>query len=92
MTPPPPGAGMPGDPRTGTQATPQITSQTHGVIGMPHVTLSQGASGSQASVVSSDKNNMQPESGTLRYSRSTSNLKINARVPLGRSGVGIFFT
>lgn len=64
-TPPPSGAGMPSDSPTGTRATPQITSQTQGVIGMSHVSLSQGGTGTQASVVSSDKNNVKLESGTL---------------------------
>ena len=64
-TPPPSGAGMPSDSPTGAHATPQITSQTQGVIGMSHVTLSQGGTGTQASVVSSDKNNVKLESGTL---------------------------
>jgi hypothetical protein len=64
-TPPPSGAGTPSDSPTGTHATPQITSQTQGVIGMSHVTLSQGGTGTQASVVSSDKNNVKLESGTL---------------------------
>jgi hypothetical protein len=64
-TPPPSGAGVPSDSPTGTHPTPQITSQTQGVIGMSHVTLSQGGAGTQASVVSSDKDNVKLESGTL---------------------------
>jgi hypothetical protein len=64
-TPSPSGAGMPSDSPTGTRATPPITSQTQGVIGMSHVSLSQAGTGTQASVVSSDKNNVKLESGTL---------------------------
>jgi len=64
-TPQPPESGMPSATPTATQNSPQITAQTQGVIGMSHVNLSPGASGTQGSVVSSDKNNVKLESGTL---------------------------
>ncbi len=44
-TPQPPETGVPSETPTATQNSPQISSQTQGVIGMSHVNLSQGASG-----------------------------------------------
>jgi hypothetical protein len=45
-------------------AMPQITSQTQGVIGISNLQLSS-ASGNQGSVMTSDKNNVKLESGTM---------------------------
>ena len=44
---------------------PPITGQTTGVIGIPHMSLQSGANGNQGSVITSDKNNVKLENGTL---------------------------
>jgi len=44
---------------------PPINAQTRGVIGIPNMTLSTGSTGSQGSVLSSEKNNVKLESGTM---------------------------
>ena len=44
---------------------PPITGQTTGVIGIPHLTLSGASTGTQGSVLTSDKNNVKLESGTM---------------------------
>ena len=44
---------------------PQITGQTQGVVGISNLKLSPGSNPSQGSVVSSDKNNVKLDSGTL---------------------------
>ncbi len=44
---------------------PQITGQTQGVIGISNVTLSQASNNQQGSVLTSDKNNVKLESGTM---------------------------
>jgi len=59
---PPAGSDTGGPPRKVYER--DITQQTRGVIGMPNVQLAQ-ASGSNASVVSSDKSNIRLGSGTL---------------------------
>jgi len=52
-------------PSSGSGGTPQITGQTRGVIGISNLTLSSGPNGSQGSVLTSDKNNVKLESGTM---------------------------
>ena len=44
---------------------PPINAQTQGVIGISNVRLSQGSNGQQGSVLSSEKNNVKLESGTM---------------------------
>ena len=44
---------------------PPINGQTTGVIGIPHLTLQSGSAGNQGSVITSDKNNVKLENGTL---------------------------
>lgn len=52
------------DSQTASQANPPINGQTQGVIGIPNVKF-EAANGSQASVVTSEKNNVKLESGTM---------------------------
>ncbi|HZQ95967.1 MAG TPA: hypothetical protein VFA67_13215 [Candidatus Sulfotelmatobacter sp.] len=44
---------------------PQITGQTQGVVGISNLTLSPAANGAQGSVMTSQKNNVKLESGTM---------------------------
>lgn len=44
---------------------PPINGQTTGVIGISHLNLQSGANGNQGSVLTSDKNNVKLESGTM---------------------------
>ena len=44
---------------------PPINAQTQGVIGISHVSLAAGSSPAQGSVLTSDKNNVKLESGTM---------------------------
>jgi hypothetical protein len=44
---------------------PQINGNTQGVIGIPNLTLSTGPNGEQGSVMTSEKNNVKLESGTV---------------------------
>ncbi len=46
-------------------ARPQITGQTQGVIGISNLSLSSGPNGNQGSVMTSEKNNVKLESGTM---------------------------
>jgi hypothetical protein len=46
-------------------ARPQITGNTKGVVGISNLTLSDGQNATQGSVLSSDKNNVKVESGTM---------------------------
>jgi hypothetical protein len=60
----------PGDAQTGKSSRAPITAQTEGVVGISNLTLSPLATNSsQGSVVSSDKNNVKLESGTLMLLR-----------------------
>lgn len=61
--PSPSAGGGGGEAQTG-GSMPQITSQTQGVIGISNLQLSS-ASGNQGSVMTSDKNNVKLESGTM---------------------------
>jgi hypothetical protein len=58
-TPQPDDSGNPG------KRLPPINGQTQGVIGISHMTLSAGSSPAQGSVLTSDKNNVKLESGTM---------------------------
>jgi len=55
----------PSDSQTEAGGRPQITGQTQGVVGISNLKLSPASNPSQGSVVSSDKNNVKLESGTL---------------------------
>ena len=68
-TPPPsPSAdagGTAGNDQSASASRPPINAQTKGVIGLPNVNLSPNSNATQGSVVTSDKNNVKLESGTL---------------------------
>jgi len=70
---PTPSAGgndMPGDSTANNKSRPPITAQTQGVVGISNLTLTPTASNpSEGSLVSSDKNNVKLESGTLMLLR-----------------------
>lgn len=51
--------------QTGAGGPPQITGQTQGVVGISNLKLAPASNPAQGSVVSSDKNNVKLESGTL---------------------------
>ena len=69
-TPQPSATGStPSEPQTNAKATPPITTHTQGVVGISNMTLSSGPNGAQGSVVSSEKNNVKLESGTLMLLR-----------------------
>jgi hypothetical protein len=53
------------DTQSSTGGLPPINAQTQGVIGISNVTLSPAANGSQGSVMTSEKNNVKLESGTM---------------------------
>jgi len=63
--PPMPGGGGTTGEQSGTSPHQPITGNTQGVVGISHLTLSQASSGTQGSVVSSEKGNVKLESGTL---------------------------
>jgi len=65
-----PTANVPSDTQTGTNARPRITAQTEGVVGISDLKLTTaGPTPNQGSVVSSEKNNVKLESGTLMLLR-----------------------
>lgn len=64
----PPGGTEPGSPRTSSQAPP-ITANTQGVVGLSHMQLSTSSGAQQGSVITSDKNNVKLESGTMMLLR-----------------------
>jgi hypothetical protein len=65
--PPPPSAPGDGSPDTAgaNGGQPPITAQTQGVIGISNLTLSPPSNGTQGSVMTSEKNNVKLESGTM---------------------------
>jgi Bacterial conjugation TrbI-like protein len=64
------GSNMPGDTQTGKSARPPITAQTEGVVGISDLKLTTTAlAANQGSLVSSEKNNVKLESGTLMLLR-----------------------
>jgi Bacterial conjugation TrbI-like protein len=60
-----PTANMPSDAQTGTNARPRITAQTEGVLGISDLKLTTASAADRGSVLSSEKNNVKLESGTL---------------------------
>ncbi len=64
-----PPASTPSGPTEGTdtsqQARPQITGKTEGVIGISNLKLEAGQNATQGSLLSSEKNNVKVESGTM---------------------------
>jgi hypothetical protein len=61
---------IPSDTQTGASARPRITAQTEGVVGISDLKLTTSApTPNQGSVVSSEKNNVKLESGTLMLLR-----------------------
>lgn len=67
----PAGGQQPSPDSTGTHAQPSITANTRGVVGMSNYKLSTADDGTQGSVVSSEKDNVKLESGTLMLLRVT---------------------
>lgn len=59
------GSEEPGTASTNSNAHPQITGNTQGVLGIQHLTLSAAPNTAQGSVLTSDKNNVKLEGGTL---------------------------
>jgi hypothetical protein len=61
------GGNVPSDAQTGTKARPPITAQTEGVVGISDLTLAPAAvqNSTQGSVVTSEKNNVKLEGGTM---------------------------
>lgn len=55
----------PSNTQSARSAYPPINAQTQGVIGVPNVTLSPPQNGTQGPVMSSEKNNVKLESGTM---------------------------
>jgi hypothetical protein len=55
--------------KTGNGARQPITGSTQGVLGIPNLTLSTTAGTAQGSVVTSEKNNVKLESGTMMLLR-----------------------
>jgi hypothetical protein len=67
--PPPPAGEGPTDTPAGANARSAITGDTQGVVGIPNLNLSTAADASRGSVLSSEKNNVKLESGTLMLLR-----------------------
>jgi hypothetical protein len=66
----PSGSDIPSDAQQGKNARPQITGQTQGVVGISNLTLAPAATNSpQGSLLSSEKNNVKLESGTMMLLR-----------------------
>jgi hypothetical protein len=65
---PAPGAGPTAD-KTGNGAHEPVTGNTQGVLGIPDLKLSTTAGAAQGSVVTSEKNNVKLESGTMMLLR-----------------------
>lgn len=64
------GGNMPGDTPTPKNARPQITGETQGVVGIADLKLTTAAANAaEGSVVSSEKNNVKLESGTMMLLR-----------------------
>ncbi len=59
------GSGYPSNPQSGGNALPPITGNTQGVVGISNLKLSTPANTTEGSLVSSEKNNVKIESGTL---------------------------
>jgi len=59
------GGGTPSDTSTAAQSQPQITGNTQGVIGISNLTLAGASNGAQGSMMTSEKNNVKLEDGTL---------------------------
>ena len=54
-----------GDKQAPNGGRPPITAQTQGVIGISNLTLAPASNGTQGTVMTSDKNNVKLESGTM---------------------------
>jgi hypothetical protein len=71
QTPTPSTNAAPTEDKTGNGAHEPITGNTQGVLGFANMTLAAGTGTAQGSVVTSDKNNIKLESGTLMLLRVT---------------------
>jgi len=60
-----PSAPSPGETQTANGGRPPINAQTQGVIGISNLNLAPAANGAQGSLVTSEKNNVKLESGTM---------------------------
>jgi hypothetical protein len=69
QTPTPSTNAAPTEDKTGNAAHEPVTGNTQGVLGIPDLTLSTTAGAAQGSVLTSDKNNVKLESGTLMLLR-----------------------
>jgi hypothetical protein len=68
-TPAPSGSATPTQDKTGNAAHEPVTGNTQGVLGIPNLTLSTATGTAQGSVVTSEKDNVKLESGTLMLLR-----------------------
>ena len=68
-TPAPSGSATPTPEKTGSAAHEPVTGNTQGVLGIPNLTLSTATGTAQGSVVTSEKDNVKLESGTLMLLR-----------------------
>jgi hypothetical protein len=69
-TPSTSGNDVPSDNQTAKNARPPITAQTQGVVGISNLTLAPASTGAaQGSIVTSEKNNVKLESGTMMLLR-----------------------
>jgi hypothetical protein len=60
---------MPTDTQTSASTRPRITAQTEGVVGISDLKLTPPPTANQGSLLSSEKNNVKLESGTLMLLR-----------------------
>lgn len=60
---------VPASPQPGAKGNQPITEKTQGVVGMSNLQLSPAANAAEGSIVSSDKNNVKLDSGTLMLLR-----------------------
>ena len=68
-TPAPSGSATPTQDKTGSAAHEPVTGNTQGVLGIPNLTLSMATGSAPGSVVTSEKDNVKLESGTLMLLR-----------------------
>jgi len=68
-TPTPSASAAPAEDKSGNAAHQPVTGNTQGVLGMSDLTLSKATGSAQGSVLTSEKNNVKLESGTLMLLR-----------------------
>ena len=72
MPVPTPSTGAPSE-QSGSRSQPAINRNTQGVVGLSNLKLSAGTDSTQGSIISSEKNNVKLESGTLLLLRVNAN-------------------